>query len=107
MDSTISHPRTGKHNRRIPDQRGIQTIRNLPDNEFDALWESIILADGIKDRLLSQAVWISPHGLGYRNLPSPFTGSSYSLDRRVQARPRSHADLLRALPHPCAEALRI
>lgn len=42
--------------RRIPDQRGIQDVRDLPDRQFDAQWESVILPAGIKDRLLAQAV---------------------------------------------------
>lgn len=42
--------------RRIPDQRGIQDIRTLPDAAFDAFWESVILSPQIKDRLLAQAV---------------------------------------------------
>lgn len=42
--------------RRAPEQKGIHDIRPLPDREFDGLWESIIVADGIKDRLLAQAV---------------------------------------------------
>lgn len=36
--------------------RGITSVRALPDPELGALWDSIILEDGIKDRLLSQAV---------------------------------------------------
>lgn len=36
--------------------RGINSVRALPDPELGALWDSIIVEDGIKDRLLSQAV---------------------------------------------------
>lgn len=36
--------------------KGIQTIRALPDASFGALWDSIVIADDIKNRLLSQAV---------------------------------------------------
>lgn len=42
--------------RRMPDQKGIQDIRDLPDSRFDAQWESVILPAGTKDRLLAQAV---------------------------------------------------
>ena len=38
------------------DAKGIQRIRRLPDPELGALWESIILDDALKTRLLSQAV---------------------------------------------------
>lgn len=36
--------------------RGISSVRALPDSELAALWESIIVEAGIKDRLLAQAV---------------------------------------------------
>jgi pachytene checkpoint protein 2 len=36
--------------------KGIQRVRTLPDPELGALWESIILDEGLKTRLLSQAV---------------------------------------------------
>ncbi|WP_232428832.1 AAA family ATPase [Aromatoleum toluclasticum] len=36
--------------------RGINSVRALPAPDLGALWDSIILEDGIKDRLLSQAV---------------------------------------------------
>ncbi|MGO8974338.1 MAG: AAA family ATPase [Steroidobacteraceae bacterium] len=42
--------------RRQSDQKGIHQIRNLPDSEFDGLWDSIVLPSGLKDRLLAQAV---------------------------------------------------
>lgn len=45
-----------KAKRRLPDQKGIHDLRELPDSEFDGLWDSIILPANIKDRLLSQAV---------------------------------------------------
>lgn len=41
---------------RTPDQKGIHDIRNLPNPEFDGLWEAVILPADMKDRLLSQAV---------------------------------------------------
>ena len=41
---------------RIPDQRGILDIRDLPDTTFDGLWDMVILPQDLKDRLLSQAV---------------------------------------------------
>lgn len=50
----VNGGRSGK--RKIPDQRGIQDVRDLPDRQFDAQWESVILPDGLKDRLLAQAV---------------------------------------------------
>lgn len=36
--------------------RGIQSIRALPDTDLSTLWDSIFVEDGIKDRLLAQAV---------------------------------------------------
>ncbi|ABE47025.1 AAA family ATPase [Polaromonas sp. JS666] len=36
--------------------RGIQSVRALPDPELAALWDSIIVEDSVKERLLSQAV---------------------------------------------------
>lgn len=42
--------------RRSSGQKGVHDIRSLPDNEFDGIWESIILPVGLKDRLLAQAV---------------------------------------------------
>lgn len=36
--------------------RGISAVRALPQPELDALWDSIVVDDGIKDRLLSQAI---------------------------------------------------
>jgi SpoVK/Ycf46/Vps4 family AAA+-type ATPase len=50
FDNARSRPR------RTSEQKGIHDIRPLPDREFDGLWDSIIAADGIKDRLLAQAV---------------------------------------------------
>lgn len=38
------------------DQKGILDSRKLPDAEFDAIWESIILPAGQKEQLLAQAV---------------------------------------------------
>jgi pachytene checkpoint protein 2 len=46
-----AHPR-----RQHTDQKGIHDMRSLDDPEFDGIWESLILPDGLKDRLLSQAV---------------------------------------------------
>lgn len=36
--------------------RGISAVRALPNEALDALWESIVVADEIKERLLSQAL---------------------------------------------------
>ena len=36
--------------------KGIQRTRRLPDSKLGALWDSIILDDALKERLLSQAV---------------------------------------------------
>ena len=36
--------------------KGIQRTRRLPDPKLGALWDSIILADALKEQLLSQAV---------------------------------------------------
>ena len=42
--------------RRAPDQKGIHEQRPLPDDDFDGIWDSLILPPGLKDRLLAQAV---------------------------------------------------
>lgn len=44
-----------------PDSGGVDAVgildsRNLPDPEFDGLWESIVLDPAVKDRLQSQAL---------------------------------------------------
>lgn len=36
--------------------RGISAVRALPQADLDALWDSIVVEEGIKDRLLSQAI---------------------------------------------------
>lgn len=36
--------------------KGILDSRSLPDDSFDGLWDAVILDQGLKDRLLSQAV---------------------------------------------------
>lgn len=36
--------------------RGVHAIRQLPDAELSALWDSIVVAPELKDRLLSQAI---------------------------------------------------
>src|SRR2546427_9167937 len=38
------------------DAKGILDARFLPDNDFDQLWDSIIVPKETKDRLLAQAV---------------------------------------------------
>jgi pachytene checkpoint protein 2 len=38
------------------DARGILDSRNLPDPDFRALWDAIIIDEAVKDRLLGQAV---------------------------------------------------
>lgn len=38
------------------DAHGILDSRNLPDPEFSALWDAIIVDESIKDRLLAQAI---------------------------------------------------
>ncbi len=52
----FSSTQGGRAKRRSSDQKGIHDIRSLPDQEFDGLWDSIILPPGLKDRLLAQAV---------------------------------------------------
>lgn len=42
--------------RRIPDQKGIQDVRTLPDSEFDGLWDAVILPAATKGQLLAHAV---------------------------------------------------
>lgn len=53
---TPFNPAGARPKRRVTDQKGIHDIRSLPDAEFDGAWESIILATGLKDRVLAQAV---------------------------------------------------
>lgn len=47
-----------KPKRRVPTERpkGIHDIRNLPDTEFDSLWESVVIDPRLKDQLLGQAI---------------------------------------------------
>lgn len=40
----------------VPQAKGIQRSRALPDAPLGALWDSIKLEEGIKERLLSQAI---------------------------------------------------
>jgi SpoVK/Ycf46/Vps4 family AAA+-type ATPase len=44
--------------RQIPAERpkGIHDIRDLPDTEFDSLWESVVVDPKLKDQLLGQAI---------------------------------------------------
>src|SRR5690242_12927484 len=44
------------HTRRSALPTGLADARSLPDSEFLALWDSILIAPEIKDQLLSQAV---------------------------------------------------
>lgn len=37
-------------------QKGILDARSLPDDDFDRLWDAIVLDQQVKDRLLSQAI---------------------------------------------------
>src|SRR5437764_2429471 len=43
-------------NGQASDARGVLEQRELPDNEFNSLWDSIHTTADTKDRLLSQAV---------------------------------------------------
>jgi pachytene checkpoint protein 2 len=52
----IDAPGTRRRVQRTLGQKGIQDMRDLPDSAFDALWETIILDQKMKDRLLAQAV---------------------------------------------------
>jgi hypothetical protein len=36
--------------------KGIQRARKLPDPKLAALWESIVIEEAVKDRLVSQAM---------------------------------------------------
>ena len=38
--------------------RGISVVRQIPEPSLDALWDSIIVDDGLKGRLLAQAMLI-------------------------------------------------
>lgn len=40
----------------IRDESGILDARNLPEEQFDSFWDSIIVGNDLKDRLLSQAI---------------------------------------------------
>jgi pachytene checkpoint protein 2 len=50
------HSNGRRTKRGIPDQKGILDIRNLPDPDFDAQWDALILPAELKDRLLAHAV---------------------------------------------------
>jgi len=40
----------------VVDEEGILDSRELPDSEFDALWDAIVVDPRLKDELLSQGV---------------------------------------------------
>lgn len=54
MKSTTPPPLHLVQSQDLP--RGISSVRALPDAELAALWDSIVVEDGIKERLLAQAV---------------------------------------------------
>lgn len=54
MKSTNSSPLQLVQSANLP--RGISSVRALPDAELAALWDSIVVEEGVKDRLLAQAV---------------------------------------------------
>jgi pachytene checkpoint protein 2 len=47
-----------RHKRDLPSERpkGVHDIRDLPDPEFDSLWESVFVDPKLKDQLLGQAI---------------------------------------------------
>lgn len=45
-----------RYGRLIPDAPGVLDCRQLPDDSFQALWDSVIIDPAIKDRLQAQAV---------------------------------------------------
>lgn len=54
---TPFHPaRAARSNGRVSEHKGIHDIRPLPDTEFDGVWDSIIVAPDLKNRVLAQAV---------------------------------------------------
>ena len=54
MKSTTPPPLHLVQSQDLP--RGISSVRALPDAELAALWDSIVVEDGIKERLLAQTV---------------------------------------------------
>ena len=51
----------------VPLTKGLLDCRRVPDDDFMALWEAIVLDPSLKDRLLSQAVLnftLRPRGAG-------------------------------------------
>jgi hypothetical protein len=58
------------------DQKGVHDTRRLPDSEFDAVWDSIILPPGLKDRVLAQAVLNSPLASAFSRFSFRCTASS-------------------------------
>src|SRR6266581_3691758 len=51
-----SHATGVRRSRLIALPEGIADVRDLPDSEFVALWDAILVADALKDQILSQAV---------------------------------------------------
>ena len=50
-----NHPARPKRTFRV-DAEGVLDSRSLPDDEFDNFWDAIVVAEGLKDRLLAQAL---------------------------------------------------
>jgi SpoVK/Ycf46/Vps4 family AAA+-type ATPase len=51
-----SHATCAPRSRLIALPDGLADVRDLPDSDFVALWDAILVADALKDQLLSQAV---------------------------------------------------
>lgn len=58
----------------VIDAKGVLDSKNLPDPEFQDLWESIIIEQNVKDRLLAQAVLSFTLRPKLRRAAAPFHG---------------------------------
>ncbi len=67
-------PISGREERYVVDAKGILDSKELPDPSFQGLWESIIVDQTVKDRLLSQAVLSFTLRPKLRRSAAPFHG---------------------------------
>ena len=67
-------PISGRDERYVVDAKGILDSKDLPDPSFQGLWESIIVDQAVKDRLLAQSVLSFTLRPKLRRSAAPFHG---------------------------------